>query len=338
MNMTSAKMRFIDVKDTTIAFNEMAIPTPSSNQCLIKVKAIGINRADLLQKAGLYPPPAGESPILGIEVAGEIVGGNTGNFTLGDRVCGIVAGGGYAEYAVIDKDHLIKLPMHFSFAQGAALAETYLTAYQALCAIGQLKQNEKVLIHAGASGVGTAAIQLAKAKGCFVAVTVGNEAKMNACKALGADITINYNTTSFSHWAKTNQHHFNVILDVVAGSYVNQNIKVAAVDARIVVLAILGGRYAEQLDVARMLQKRVTLSASTLRNRSDTYKADLVQAFTSEFTQLLYGQSLSHEQLQPKDLIQPVIDTVFSWQEVELAHQKMAENKNIGKLVMTVDE
>ena len=337
MNVTAQKMRFIDVTDNKTAFSETNIPVPSESQCLIKVKAIGINRADLLQKAGLYPPPAGESSILGIEVAGEIVGGNTGSFRHGDRVCGIVAGGGYAEYAVIEKDHLIKLPTHFSFEQGAALAETYLTAFQALFAIGKLKRNEKVLIHAGASGVGTAAIQLAKAKGCLVAVTVGSEEKMDACKALGADFAINYKTTSFSDWAKANQLSFDVIIDVVAGDYVNQNISVAALDARIVILAILGGRYTEQLDVARMLQKRVTVAASTLRNRSNAYKASLVQAFMTEFTSLLYGQLSSNEQQQPSDSIQPVIDSSFPWQDVDLAHQKMAENKNIGKLVLTTD-
>ena len=349
MAMTNTTMRFIDVEsvdvksvDTksinaknigknqnTLTFSYTEIPEPSQSQCLIKVNAIGINRADLLQRAGLYAPPAGESKILGIEVSGEIIAGNTGQFQIGDRVCGIVAGGGYAQYAVIETDHLIKLPDHFTFEQGAALAETYLTAYQSLFSIAQLKRNERLMIHAGASGVGSAAIQLAKASDCFVAVTVGSEEKAQACTRLGADIAINYQHSSFVDSAKQANLEFDVILDVVAGDYVNQNLKVAALDARIVMLAILGGRYAEQLDVARMLQKRIRLTASTLRNRSDQYKANLVSQFAHKFNGELYSKA---------GLIKPVIDSCYSWQDVELAHQRMASNANIGKLVMTVDD
>ncbi|WP_448555247.1 NAD(P)H-quinone oxidoreductase [Thalassotalea montiporae] len=329
MTIFEKNMHFIEVKNNTLTFSQTTIPEPSQSQCLVKVKAIGINRADLLQRAGLYPPPAGESEILGIEVAGEIIADNTGQFQIGDRVCSIVAGGGYAQYAVIETDHLIKLPDSYSFEQGAALAETYLTAYQALFTISQLNQKEKLLIHAGASGVGSAAIQLAKARGCFVAVTVSSEEKAKACIELGADVAINYKSSSFVDWAKQADIAFDVILDVVAGNYVNQNLKVAALDSRIVILAILGGRYAEQLDVARMLQKRISLTASTLRSRTDQYKAALVSQFVSDFSDELYLQN---------GAIKPVIDKCYSWQDVEQAHQRMSNNANIGKLVLTVDE
>lgn len=316
--------------EKSLIFNETTQPEILQHQCLVKVNAFGINRADLLQKAGLYPPPQGESDILGLEVSGEIIalGTNVLDKQIGDKVFGLVAGGGYSQYVAVNAEHLIALPSNFNHQQGAATAEVFLTAYQALFTIGKLQQGEKVLVHAGASGVGTAAIQLAKAKGCFVVATCGSENKVKACLELGADIALNYHDESFVSWQKEHlPSGFNVIVDVVAGSYVNDNIKTSALDGRIIVLAILGGRFAEQLDIARMLQKRVSISASTLRNRTDEYKCQLVSDFTEEFFEHLASGEIT-----------PLIDTAASWNEIELLHQKMATNSNIGKLVAIISD
>ena len=305
-------------------------PDISSDECLIKVKAIGVNRADILQKQGKYPPPKGESEILGLEVAGEIVacGDQVVNWHMGDKVFGLVPGGGYAEYVKVKANHLMPLPDNLSFTEGAATAEVFLTAYQSLFSIAELQQSEAVLIHAGASGVGTAAIQLAKQKNCFVVATVGSEEKVQACLNLGADQVINYKTTDFVAWCKENQPKgFNVILDVVAGEYLAKNINVAALDSRVVMLAMLGGRFSEKVDCAKMLLKRINVHASTLRNRDDDYKRQLVEDFKSEFYQALVDGG-----------IKPVIDSVHPWQQAGEAHQRMEANQNIGKLILTLDD
>jgi putative PIG3 family NAD(P)H quinone oxidoreductase len=328
-------LQYINVDNQqSLTINETSMPEISADECLLRVKAIGVNRADLLQRAGKYPPPAGESSILGLEVSGEIVqcGELAGvnhlgePWEIGDKVFGLVPGGGYAEFVKVKAAQLFVLPKGFSFEQGAACAEVFLTAYQSLFTIAGLSPKSQVLIHAGASGIGCAAIQLAKARQCDVVVTVGSEEKAQACLALGADAALNYQEVDFVSWSKANvPSGFNVIIDVVAGEYVAKNINIAALDGHIVTLSMLGGRYCPQLDVAKLLAKRLTLCASTLRNRSDDYKAKLVSCFISDFyTELQSGQ------------INPIIDTVYPWQQAELAHKKMANNENIGKLVLTV--
>jgi NADPH2:quinone reductase len=196
-----------------------------------------------------------------------------------------------------------------------------------LFTIADLQEQQKVLIHAGASGIGTSAIQLAKAKGCYVVVTVSSEEKAQACLALGADVALNYHEIDFVAWTKEHlKAGFNMILDVVAGDYFTRNISICAVDAHIVILSMLGGRFSQPVDFAKMLGKRISLTASTLRNRSHTYKAQLVTDFVNEFYPLL----------EP-GLIHPVIDRVYSWKKANEAHQVMASNANIGKLVLTID-
>ncbi len=328
-------MKYIHVDNQqSLVLSQTAMPEITADECLIKVHAIGVNRADLLQRVGKYPPPAGESSILGLEVSGEIV--QCGEYSgvnhlgklweIGDKVFALVAGGGYAEFVKVKAAQLFVLPEGFTFEQGAACAEVFLTAYQSLFTIAALTSKSQVLIHAGASGIGSAAIQLAKAKQCDVVVTVGSEEKVQACLALGADVALNYQETDFVSWSKVNvPSGFNVIVDVVAGEYVAKNINVAALDSHIIILSMLGGRYCTQLDVAKLLSKRLTISASTLRNRSDDYKAKLVSCFINDFyTDLCSGK------------IKAIIDTVYPWQQVEFAHKKMANNENIGKLVLTL--
>lgn len=329
-------LQYIHVDDPqSLVFSQTDMPEIAADECLIKVHAIGVNRADLLQRAGKYPAPAGESPILGLEVSGEIIqcGEAIANnhqgkaWQVGDKVFGLVAGGGYAQYVKVKAGQLISLPDHFTFEQGAACAEVFLTAYQSLFSIASVAVKNKVLIHAGASGVGSAAIQLAKARHCHVTVTVGSEAKAKACLALGADCTINYQNTDFVEWSKENDSiGYDVIVDVVSGEYLAKNINVAALDGHIVTLSMLGGRYCSQVDIAKLLAKRLTVSASTLRNRSEDYKAQLVASFTRDFyADLVNGK------------IKPVIDSTYPWQQVEQAHEKMAQNNNIGKLILLVN-
>lgn len=322
-------MKYIDVHaDESLVIAEKELPICSVDEVLVKVRAIGINRADILQRQGKYPPPNGESPILGIEVCGDIFacGANVTHWNITDKVFCLVAGGGYAEYVAIKSSHLISLPKNLSYQQGAAIAEVFLTAYQSLFYIGKLQAKEKVLIHAGASGVGSAAIQLAKTKQCFVVVTVSSQQKADACLALGADEAIIYTKTDFVTWTKSQTFKgFDLILDVVAGDYVNKNINCAALDARIVILSMLNGRYTEPLDIAKLLLKRITMTASTLRNRNDEYKSTLVADFVKEFYVLLEGET-----------IKGGVDSVYPWQDVNTAHQKMLNNENIGKLILTV--
>lgn len=312
-----------------LKFSELDKPQITEDECLVNVHAIGVNRADILQKQGKYPAPKGESPILGLEVCGKIIecGTKVTGFSIDDLVFGLVAGGGYAEYVKVKTSQLIALPQNLDTVEGASVAEVYLTAYQCLFTIAGLKNSQKVLIHAGASGVGCAAIQLAKAKNCYVVATVGNEDKVKACQKLGADKVINYHNEDYVQWSKSNvPEGYDIIIDVVAGSYVNKNINIAALDAHIVILAILGGRFSEAVDVAKMLMKRITIQATTLRNRSESYKANLVRDFTNDF----YGALSTNK-------IKPVIDAVYSWRNVETAHQRMENNHNIGKIVLKVD-
>ncbi len=330
-------MRYIAIDDQQkLFFDETEKPNVAEDECLIKVRAIGINRADILQKLGMYPPPPGESTILGIEACGDIVAlGSTSDLKnnhvkpdvkVGDKVFAIVPGGAYAEFVKVKTAHLIKLPSNLSYEEGAAIAEVFLTAYQCLFQIAGLKPNAKVLIHAGASGVGTAAIQLAKQINWHVTVTVGSENKANTCKALGADEAINYRETDFVAWAKENKQQFDVVLDVVAGEYVNKNISVCGLDGHIVMLSMLGGRFAENIDVAKMLAKRVNIHATTLRSRSDDYKTALINDFMNDFYPCIEQAT-----------IKPVIHQQFSWHEVEKAHQVMVNNENMGKLILSVD-
>jgi putative PIG3 family NAD(P)H quinone oxidoreductase len=322
-------LKYISVtNEQKLVFAEMAKPKVSGDECLIKVKAIGVNRADILQRQGKYPAPEGESTILGLEVCGDIIacGSTVDQWKINDKVFGLVAGGGYAEYVVIKSSQLFHLPTSFNYQQGAACAETFLTAYQSLFSIARVQPKNSVLIHAGASGVGCAALTLAKANDCFVVVTAGSEEKCQACLKLGADVAINYHQTPFEQWKKENlPKGFDVIIDVVGGDYLQKNINVTSVDGHIVLLSILQGRYCEQVDLAKMLIKRITITASTLRNRSDDYKTELVANFKKDFGELMSTGKLL-----------PIIDSYYQWQNADEAHQHMLDNGNIGKLVLMV--
>lgn len=313
-------------KDSTLSIKQCAVPQPSADQLLIKVAAAGINRADLMQRRGLYPPPEGESDILGLEVAGVVVAaGPLHKSWLGKAVYGLVPGGGYAEYAVLHAGHAMAVPAGYSMAEAAATAEVFLTAYQLLCTIGNLQSNQRVLIHAGASGVGTAAIQLARAIGAKVAVTASSDDKLAACKALGAELVINYKSTAFEQEiANLWPQGVDLVLDPVAGDYINREIPLLAMDGKIVLYAMMGGHKLEHINLAPLFKRRGQLICSTLRNRSNRYKTNLTQAFSQTFSKMLAQRQ-----------IRPVLQQQFDWREAQTAHQLMADNATIGKLVLT---
>jgi putative PIG3 family NAD(P)H quinone oxidoreductase len=304
-------------------------PIQGPDQLLVKIEAVALNRADLLQKAGEYPPPEGESPIIGLEMAGvvEKAGKDVRGFKAGDAVFGLLGGGGYAEYCIIDYRMARKIPEHMSFEEAAAIPEVFLTAYQALFLLGGLDKNETVLIHAGASGVGTAAIQLARVlKDAVILTTAGSSDKLEVCKKMGADLAINYREGSFGDRIIDSEgpDSVNLIIDFVGAPYWHDNVRIAAPDARIIYLSMLGGTRIEDFSLTPVLKKRLKIVGSTLRNRSLEYKIDLMRKF---------WQQTADKFLRLE--VKPVIDSIFNWHEAEDAHQYMAENKNAGKIILT---
>lgn len=304
-------------------------PKPGPDELLVKIEATALNRADLLQKAGNYPVPEGAPSILGLEMSGivEEAGSEAQNFEAGDHVMGLLPGGGYAEYCVIRDDHAMAKPESLSFEEAAAIPEVFLTACQGLFWLGELFDDETVLIHAGASGVGTAAIQLAgQVPGTTIIATAGTAAKLELCQALGADLAINYKREKFDEVIEEEFENsfIDVILDFVGAPYWHQNMQVLTMDGRLVHLGLLGGSSVDKIDLGTILRKRLTVRGSTLRNRSDEYKAHLTREFANRFAGLF-----------DEGILRPVIDSVYEWEEAEEAHQRMRHNENAGKIVLT---
>lgn len=307
---------------------EFPTPAPGPGELLVRVCATSLNRADLLQRAGKYPPPPGASPILGLDVAGTVValGPGVTGWQMGDRVFGLVEGGGYAEYAVLPAAMAMRIPDNLSCEEAAAIPEVFLTAYQALCWLGQLQKNEQVLVHAGASGVGTAAIQLARRIGARVHVTA-SAPKHNVCQALGAETTIDYRQEDFAERVlqATEGNGVHVVLDFVGAPYLAANLRCLAPDGRIVLLATLGGSRVTSFDLRLLFARRAHLIASTLRNRSRDYKGRLTQEFAERFLSDFAAGRL-----------RPVIDRIYDWTEVVDAHRRMEANQNVGKIVLRI--
>ncbi len=301
-----------------------------AQEVLVDVRATAVNRADLAQARGHYPPPPGASPILGLEMAGVIrqVGGQVSGWQVGDRVCALLAGGGYAEQAAVHQRLLLRLPEDWSFAQGAAVPEAWYTAFVNLFGEGQLRPDEAALIHAGASGVGTAAIQLARMHGSRVFITAGTEAKLSVCQALGAELAIHYKEQDFvaAVLAATGGQGVDVILDPVGGSYLARNVKVLRRFGRIVNIGLLGGSHGE-LDMAAVLRQRLKIIGSTLRNRTLTEKI----AITRQFESQVWPHLLSGE-------LRPILDTTFPIQAAQAAHDYVRRDQNIGKVILLIGE
>ncbi|MBI4595108.1 MAG: NAD(P)H-quinone oxidoreductase [Candidatus Tectomicrobia bacterium] len=312
-----------------LKLGKFPMPEVGEHSLLVKVKATALNRADILQREGKYPPPQGASPILGLEIAGivETVGSKAINWKKGDKVFGLLPGGGYAEYAVIHEDMALLVPENISFEEAAAIPEVFLTAFQCLVWLAELKEGEIVLIHAGASGVGTAAIQLARESGAKIIVTA-SQAKHKICRQLGAELTIDYKTQDFCGeiLKHTNNYGADVIIDFIGGPNFKPNILSLARDGRLIMLAVLGGGNVNEVDIRHILAKRLKIIGSTLRSRSLDYQIKL----TKEFKDFAYEKIKSGR-------ITPVIDKVFNWKDVAEAHRRMEENKNAGKIVLRVE-
>ena len=311
---------------------ERPAPISGAGELLIRVSASGINRPDVLQRSGNYPVPPGASDIPGLEVAGVVVSGDTAamavaGFKVGDRVCALVAGGGYAELCVAPVGQCLPAPRGLTDIEAASLPETFFTVWSNVFERAYLAKGETLLIQGGSSGIGVTAIQIAKAMGATVIVTAGSDAKCDACLALGADHAINYKTADFAIEVKklTNGKGVNVILDMVAGSYVAREVECMAEDGRLVIIAVQGGIKAE-FNAGLVLRKRLTITGSTLRPRSIEFKTAIARALREKVWPLLESGA-----------IKPVIHSTFAAADAAKAHALMESNQHIGKIVLTWD-
>jgi len=309
---------------------ERPAPTAGAGELLIRVSASGINRPDVLQRTGNYPVPPGASDIPGLEVAGVILSGDEkamamAGFKVGDRVCALVAGGGYAELCVAPVGQCLPVPDGFTDIEAASLPETFFTVWSNVFERAYLAKGETLLIQGGSSGIGVTAIQIAKAMGASVIVTAGSDEKCAACIALGADHAINYKSTDFVDVVKklTNGKGVNVVLDMVAGSYVSREIDCMAEDGRLVIIAVQGGIKAE-FNAGLVLRKRLTITGSTLRPRSLEFKTAIAKALKEKVWPLLASGA-----------IKPVIHSTFAAGDAAKAHTLMESNQHIGKIVLT---
>ena len=304
------------------------VPQPGPQEVLIRVAAAGINRPDVQQRKGLYPPPAGATDIPGLEVAGEVVriGADVIEPAVGARVCALVAGGGYAEYVAAPAVQCLPVPAALSLEEAAALPETFFTVYYNTVMRARLKSGETMLIHGGSSGIGTTAIMLAKAMGARAVVTAGSADKCAACRRLGADVAINYREEDFvaRTLEATDGRGADVILDMVGGEYLTRNIAAAAVNGRIAVIATQGGSKAE-IDLRSLMSKRLWLGGSTLRPQTVASKGEIAAALRSEVWRLFGSKSL-----------RPVIHARFPLREAARAHALMESGAHIGKIVLLV--
>lgn len=309
---------------------EVDAPKLKPNSIRVKVVATALNRADTLQRKGFYPPPPGASTVLGLEMAGEVieVGSKVAKWKKGDSVFGLLAGGGYAEQVVIHEDVAMSIPKGMSYTDAAGIPEVFLTAFQALSYLAKLQPSEQILIHAGASGVGTAAIQLAKAIGAGKVIVTASKGKHQICKDLGADVTIDYASQNFQEEiAKTTDGvGVDVIIDFLAAAYFQKNINSLNFDGRMIMLALMGGMQLDNVNIGNILRKRIRIIGSTLRARTLDYKIGLTKDF-SDFAMHRFADGS----------LKPVIDSIYNWKDVREAHSYMEANKNKGKIILTID-
>ncbi|QMU60122.1 MAG: zinc-binding dehydrogenase [Boseongicola sp.] len=311
-----------------LAVAEHEVPRPGEGEVLIRVVAAGVNRPDCLQRKGVYPPPPGVTDILGLEVAGEIValGDGVALDLLGLKVMALIAGGGYAEYAVAPIGSVIEVPEGMPSEVAAAFPETFFTVWHNVFQRAKLQSGETFMVHGGTSGIGTTAIQLAKAFGAKVIATAGSVAKCEACMRLGADTVVNYRESDFVEVVKevTGGRGVDVTLDMVGGPYVSRNYKAAAVEGRIVQIAFLQGAKVEA-DISKLMIKRLTHTGSTLRARSEAFKAVIADELKEQVLPLISSGQIA-----------PVMDSTFALEDAAKAHARMEEGAHIGKIVLTI--
>jgi NADPH2:quinone reductase len=309
---------------------ERPIPEYSANEVLVKVAAAGINRPDVSQRKGHYPPPPGASPdIPGLEIAGTAIeaGANVTRWKTGDKICALVTGGGYAEYCNVPEGQCLPIPGNLTFIEAASLPETFFTVWSNVFDRGALKRGESLLVHGGSSGIGVAAIQMAKALGCIVYVTAGTEEKCRFCESLGAAKAINYKTENFAEVIKqiTAGKGVDVILDMIGGDYTSNNIKSLAYDGRLVLINMMMGKDV-QVDLSLVMMKRLTITGSTLRSRDTAFKAGIAQKLEKNIWPLLASRQ-----------IKPIISKVFPASEAAEAHRLMESSEHIGKIVLSFE-
>lgn len=306
-----------------LRISELPMPEPAGGQVLVKVHAAGVNRPDILQRQGGYPPPPGAPLTPGLEIAGEVMSAGT-RYRIGDKVCALVPGGGYAEYAVVAEDNALPVPQGFSMIEAAAIPETYFTVWTNVFDRGRLQSAETILIHGGSSGIGTTAIQLAKAFGSKVVVTAGSDEKCAECLALGADVAINYKNQDFVEELKGRAIAPDVILDMVGGDYVARNLRCIAMHGRIVNIAFQKGSKVE-VDLLPIMLKRLTLTGSTLRPRTVAEKAEIARSLEAKVWPLFAAGRCK-----------PAIFKTFPLADAAGAHRLMETSQHVGKIVLTV--
>mgnify|MGYP002628404177 CR=1 FL=1 len=328
-----SNMKFIDhgqggTPDVLVP-SECAVPKPGKGEVLVRVAYAGVNRPDCLQRSGRYPPPAGASPIVGLEVSGEVVSigeGGASKWKIGDQLCALTNGGAYAEYVTVPEGQALPVPKGYSMLQAAALPENFFTVWTNVFQRGKLKKGETFLVHGGSSGIGLTAIQLAHAFGAKVFCTVGNEEKAKACLEVGADIAINYNSQDFVEVVmdNTNKQGVNMVLDMVGGGYIQRNLQALSLDGRLVQIAFLQPSKTE-VDWVSLMAKRLTFTGSTLRPRTAADKAQMAVELSQQVWPLLEAGT-----------VKPVIYKVFDLAQANQAHALMESSIHIGKIMLKV--
>ncbi|CAN7202483.1 NAD(P)H-quinone oxidoreductase [Rhizobium sp. LjRoot258] len=324
------QMRFIDLPSfgapEVMRIATGPLPVPGEGQLLVRTEAIGVNRPDVAQRQGTYPPPKDASPVLGLEMAGEIVAVGPGvrDFAVGDKVCGLTNGGAYAEYCLLPAGQALRFPKGYDAVKAAALPENYFTVWANMFQMAGLTEGEKVLVHGGSSGIGTTAIQLARAFGAEVFATAGSQEKCDACVKLGAKRAINYKTEDFAEVirAETGQG-VDIILDMIGAAYFERNVASLAKDGCLSIIAFLGGAVAEKANLAPIMVKRLTITGSTLRPRTAEEKRAIRDDLLSQVWPLLDEGKLA-----------PVIDTVVPFEDAAEAHRRMETSGHIGKIML----
>lgn len=303
-------------------------PTPGARDILIKVSAAGVNRPDAIQRAGNYPPPPGATDLPGLEVAGTVatIGADVSEFSIGDEVCALTPGGGYAEYCLAPAGHCLPIPSGFTMVQAAGVPETYFTVWHNVFHRGALAKGETFLVHGGSSGIGTTAIQLAKNAGARVITTAGSDEKCQFCETLGADKAINYRTEDWAAVIRefTEKKGVDLILDMVGARYMQKNINSLAMDGRIVVIGFLGGSKAE-IDFSRVMVRRQTITGSTLRPQSDSAKSEIAAALKANVWPILDNGT-----------VKPIIHQTFPLNKAAEAHALMESSEHMGKIILTL--
>lgn len=328
--MNTQQMKAIIVKNSggpeEMSLGMLPIPKCKPEEVLIHVLAAGVNRPDIMQRKGLYPPPKNANPLLGLEVAGEVVTAPSSSiFKPGDRVCALTNGGGYAQYCAVPEQQCLPWPKDFNAYEAAALPETFFTVWTNLFEIGKLKAGETVLIHGGSGGIGTAAIQLAKNFGAIVYTTVGSQEKGEICKKLGATEFIDYTKENFVERISeiTQKKGIHIILDIMGAAYLNKNINALREDGRLLIISFQGGIKANEVNLAKIVTKRLTISGSTLRPRSTDFKGHIAKALYEHVWPLLATRKIS-----------PLIHQIFPFTEVRKTHEIMEAGHHSGKMIL----